>query len=130
MAAWSGVVALRPTAGRLSPPSPPPSLAVLPDSATIRLQLADEPGAADAAVAFDGKFRTALEPGDYLEISMSPHPLPTICRRDTTSDWFDSLDNAFSFNRRVAQKPKRAPGPAEAIVYSSGLEQAGEVGEG
>eukprot|EP00276_Gloeochaete_wittrockiana_P009104 CAMPEP_0184644828 /NCGR_PEP_ID=MMETSP0308-20130426/1462_1 /TAXON_ID=38269 /ORGANISM="Gloeochaete witrockiana, Strain SAG 46.84" /LENGTH=370 /DNA_ID=CAMNT_0027073545 /DNA_START=64 /DNA_END=1176 /DNA_ORIENTATION=- len=44
-----------------------------------------------AFASFDGRRRTELSPGDSILVSMSPHPLPSVCKVNETADWFNSL---------------------------------------
>jgi len=77
---------------------------VFPDSATLKFQI--QPDArADAWVTFDGRKRVRMRHGDALQVTASPHPLPTLLRFGNTADWFDGLHSAFNFNTRPRQKP-------------------------
>ena len=40
-----------------------------------------------------------------LVINASEHPLPSICRTDQISDWFESLGNCLYWNQRKKQFP-------------------------
>jgi len=82
-----------------SPPSPPP-----PPHLTLFPPSSDD-ARAGAAVAFDGKHHRDLHRGDSVQIKMSKHPVPTINRRDHSSDWLGALKRNFNFNARVQQKP-------------------------
>eukprot|EP00931_Biecheleriopsis_adriatica_P116326 TRINITY_DN91986_c0_g1_i1.p1 TRINITY_DN91986_c0_g1~~TRINITY_DN91986_c0_g1_i1.p1 ORF type:complete len:611 (+),score=81.62 TRINITY_DN91986_c0_g1_i1:96-1835(+) len=77
--------------------------AVLPDSAviTVGVPLMARSG---AALSIDGKDICSLHLGDSIEVSMSPHPVPTICRTTETGDWFGSVHAALQWNRRDEQK--------------------------
>lgn len=50
--------------------------------------------------------RRELKRGDWLEVRMSPHPLPTVNRKNFTGDWLDSLRAGFMYNVRKRQKPR------------------------
>jgi len=77
---------------------------VFPDHVVLRC-FVPEDARADAAVAFDGKYRRELHRGDSVEIKMSPYPVPTINRMDHSADWLSSLKRNFNFNTRVRQAP-------------------------
>lgn len=77
---------------------------VFPDHVVLRC-FVPEDARADAAVAFDGKYRRELQRGDSVEIKMSPYPVPTINRVDHSADWLISLKRNFNFNTRARQTP-------------------------
>lgn len=93
--------------GILLTPVSPHSLsfrpALLPDSAdiTVTVPLTARCG---ASLSVDGKDLCTLAVGDYLEVSMSPHPVPTICHKTETQDWFCSVQDGLQWNGRVEQK--------------------------
>jgi len=95
--------------GILLTPVSPHSLsfrpALLPDSAeiTVAVPLTARCG---AFVSVDGKDLCPLQMGDYLEVSMSPHPVPTVCCKTETEDWFCSVQDGLQWNGRVEQKSK------------------------
>jgi len=77
--------------------------AVLPESAvvTIGVPLTARNG---AALSIDGKDICTLHLGDSVEVSMSQHPVPTICRTTASMDWFTSVHEGLQWNRREEQK--------------------------
>ena len=77
---------------------------IFPDHVVLRCYVPDD-ARADAAVAFDGRYRRVLHRGDSLQIQMSPYPVPTLNRADHSSDWLGSLKRSFNFNTRPRQKP-------------------------
>lgn len=77
---------------------------VLPDYAELELRIAGE-ARGSAWVCFDGKSRRELQRGDSVAVRMSPNPVPTIARADSTNDWFDTLNRCFGWNERLEQKP-------------------------
>lgn len=93
--------------GMLVTPVSPHSLsfrpAVLPDSAEVCLTvpLTARHG---ASVTVDGKDVCMLATGDSVKVSMSPHPVPTICRTSETADWFASVHSGLQWNGRIEQK--------------------------
>jgi NAD+ kinase len=77
---------------------------VFPDHVVLRCYVPKD-ARADAAVAFDGRYRRKLHRGDSLQIQMSAYPVPTLNRADHSSDWLGSLKRSFNFNTRTRQKP-------------------------
>jgi len=77
--------------------------AVLPDSAvvTVGVPLTARCG---AALSIDGKDICNLHLGDSVEVSMSQHPVPTVCKNTASMDWFTSVDEGLQWNRREEQK--------------------------
>jgi len=55
---------------------------------------------ATAYCAFDGKGRLELRQGDYVTITASQYPFPTVARTDT--EWFDSVSRTLRWNVRAA----------------------------
>ena len=55
---------------------------------------------ATAYCAFDGKGRLELRQGDYVTITASQYPFPTVARTDT--EWFDSVSRTLGWNVREA----------------------------
>ncbi|KXZ45245.1 hypothetical protein GPECTOR_56g341 [Gonium pectorale] len=53
--------------------------------------------------SFDGKDRQALRPGDAVIIRMSAWPVPTVCSRDASRDWFSSVREGLHWNLRRLQ---------------------------
>mmetsp|Transcript_13118 Transcript_13118/g.20775 ORF Transcript_13118/g.20775 Transcript_13118/m.20775 type:complete len:522 (+) Transcript_13118:129-1694(+) len=66
---------------------------ILPADITIKLQLTAN-ARAPAWVAFDGRNRTCLNPGDRLLVQVAQYPVPVIIHGSSTSDWLDG-HNAF-----------------------------------
>ncbi|CAB9515537.1 Probable NAD kinase 2, chloroplastic [Seminavis robusta] len=77
---------------------------IFPDHVVLRCYVPQD-ARADAAVAFDGRYRRELHRGDSLQIQMSKYPVPTLNRADHSSDWLGSLKRSFNFNSRPRQKP-------------------------
>ncbi|RYP74613.1 hypothetical protein DL771_002879 [Monosporascus sp. 5C6A] len=57
---------------------------------------------ATAYCAFDGKGRVELKKGDYVTITASQYPFPTVMRTDT--EWFDSVSRTLQWNTRAAMQ--------------------------
>ena len=94
---------------------------ILPDYACIDLWI-PEKSRGQAWVCFDGKQRQELQPGDYVNVCMSPNPVPTINKTDQTNDWFTSLERCFGWNERVEQKGAAPRTPTEAAGSGSRAE--------
>ena len=77
---------------------------VFPDSAKLQIEISED-ARSHAWASFDGKSRQQLKRGDGLLVEMDMFPVPTVNKTDHTGDWFQSLDRAFNFNNRAAQKP-------------------------
>jgi len=93
--------------GILLTPVSPHSLsfrpAVLPDSSLI--SVAVPPTArSGCTLSVDGKERCMLRVGDAVEVSVSPHPVPTICKATGTADWFASVQGALQWNLGRAEQ--------------------------
>ncbi|KAJ1556139.1 hypothetical protein HK405_006390 [Cladochytrium tenue] len=76
---------------------------LLPDSSELRLQIPMD-SRSTAWVSFDGRHRTELRQGDYVTVTMSSYPMPTVCDVDQSADWFKSLKNNLHWNERARQK--------------------------
>ncbi|CAN0015024.1 unnamed protein product, partial [Hapterophycus canaliculatus] len=76
---------------------------VFPDTVMLRLCMPQEARCGET-VSFDGKLSQPLRRGDTLVIKTSNFPVPTICKDDSTADWFASLDQALGFNTRMKQR--------------------------
>lgn len=96
---------------------------VLPDYACIDLRI-PEKSRGQAWVCFDGKQRQELQPGDYVNVRMSPNPVPTINKTDQTNDWFTSLERCFGWNERVEQKVPSPKSPTEAAASQANRAEA------
>ncbi|KAI9137239.1 ATP-NAD kinase-like domain-containing protein [Paraphysoderma sedebokerense] len=58
-----------------------------------------------AWASFDGRHRIELKQGDFIAITASRFPFPTVCLGDQSSDWFNSLIRCLKWNERQRQKP-------------------------
>lgn len=77
---------------------------------------------ATAYCAFDGKGRIELRQGDYVTISASQYPFPTVSHADT--EWFDSVSRTLRWNTRAAaQKPFDPSAAAEDPAIRAYLER-------
>jgi len=77
---------------------------ILPDTIVLRLGVPYD-ARANPWVSFDGKERIELMPGDYVTISASRFPFPTVLPLGRGSeDWIDSLSRTLNWNSRQRQK--------------------------
>ncbi|PNH47635.1 hypothetical protein VD0004_g666 [Verticillium dahliae] len=72
---------------------------VLSDTMALRVSV-PRGSRATAYCAFDGKGRVELKQGDYVTITASQYPLPTVVRSQT--EWFDSVSRTLRWNTRAA----------------------------
>jgi NAD+ kinase len=76
---------------------------LFPDTSTLQIAVSDESRGCNSA-SFDGRHRASLNPGDSILVSMSRFPLPSICRLDPTTDWFDGVRGVLQWNSRSASQ--------------------------
>ncbi|KAH6648499.1 NAD(H) kinase [Truncatella angustata] len=72
---------------------------VLSDTMALRVAVPRN-SRATAYCAFDGKGRVELKHGDYVTITASQYPFPTVMR--TGTEWFDSVSRTLQWNTRAA----------------------------
>ncbi|KND00933.1 uncharacterized protein SPPG_04034 [Spizellomyces punctatus DAOM BR117] len=77
---------------------------LLPDSTDIRIQVPRD-SRTSAWASFDGRHRIELKKGDYVTVTMSRWPMPTVCEVDQGTDWSESLRRCLHWNERTRQKP-------------------------
>ncbi|TPX74415.1 NAD+ kinase [Chytriomyces confervae] len=76
---------------------------LLPESIELKVQV--PPDARGAAwVSFDGKSRIELTPGEEVRVEVSRFGVPTVCQRDQSKDWIESLRRCLHWNVRTKQK--------------------------
>jgi NAD+ kinase len=73
---------------------------------------------ATAHCTFDGKGHLELRQGDYVTITASQYPFPTVLRTDT--EWFDSVSRTLRWNVRAATQKSFNP----ALLSGAGCEDA------
>ncbi|KAF4553802.1 NAD(+) kinase-like protein 2 [Elsinoe fawcettii] len=77
---------------------------ILPDTIVLRIGVPYD-ARASCWASFDGRQRTELHPGDYVTISASRFPFPTVLPLDRRSeDWVDSISRTLNWNSRQRQK--------------------------
>ncbi|KAI9326922.1 ATP-NAD kinase-like domain-containing protein [Zopfochytrium polystomum] len=78
---------------------------LLPDSIEFKVVVPARGSRTSTAWAsFDGKNRTELCSGDFVSVTMSKYPVPTVCADDQSKDWIESLRRCLNFNVRTKQK--------------------------
>ena len=82
-----------------------------------------------AWASFDGRHRIELKQGDFITVTSSPYPMPTICLNGQSNDWFNSLRRCLKWNDRVRQKAFSSsdnyiPGPISVNALKSELDEA------
>ncbi|KAF2264855.1 putative NAD kinase [Lojkania enalia] len=77
---------------------------ILPDTIVLRAGVPYDARTSSWA-SFDGKERTELRPGDYVTISASRYPFPSVLPLDRKrQDWVDSISRTLQWNSRQRQK--------------------------
>lgn len=77
---------------------------ILPDTIVLRIGVPYDARTSSWA-SFDGRERTELCPGDYVTISASRYPFPSVLPLDRRSeDWIDSISRTLNWNSRQRQK--------------------------
>ncbi|KAH0161306.1 ATP-NAD kinase, partial [Aureobasidium melanogenum] len=78
---------------------------ILPDTMVLRIGVPYD-ARSSAYTNFDGKYRTELHPGDYVTISASRFPYPSVLPLNKRSeDWIESISRSLDWNSRAKQKP-------------------------
>jgi NAD kinase len=77
---------------------------VVPAGVRLRISLSIE-SRNTAWYSVDGRFTNELKHGQQISVTMSEHPLPSICRSNQINDWFDGLANCLHWNQRQKQLP-------------------------
>ncbi|KAL5385120.1 hypothetical protein DPSP01_004932 [Paraphaeosphaeria sporulosa] len=77
---------------------------ILPDTIVLRAGVPYDARMSSWA-SFDGRERVELKPGDYVTISASRFPFPSVLPLDRKSkDWIDSISRTLQWNSRQRQK--------------------------
>jgi len=82
-----------------------------------------------AWASFDGRHRIELKQGDFITVTSSRYPMPTICLNGQSNDWFNSLRRCLKWNDRVRQKAFSSsdnyiPGPISVNQLKTELDEA------
>ena len=64
----------------------------------------------------DGKNRQRLRGGDYVRVTSSASPIPTVNLSGQSGDWFGSLSGILNWNKREVQKASSSPVKAAAAA--------------
>ncbi|KAJ1514895.1 hypothetical protein HMI56_007159 [Coelomomyces lativittatus] len=75
---------------------------LVPDSMDLRICVPPT-SRSTAWASFDGRNRVELKQGDFIVVSSSKHPFPTVCRENQSNDWFHSLTRCLKWNERRRQ---------------------------
>ncbi|KAF2762536.1 ATP-NAD kinase [Pseudovirgaria hyperparasitica] len=77
---------------------------ILPDTIVMRAGVPYDARTSSWA-SFDGRERVELKPGDYVTVSASRFPFPSVLPLDRKSkDWVDSISRTLQWNSRQRQK--------------------------
>ncbi|EMD87759.1 hypothetical protein COCC4DRAFT_143233 [Bipolaris maydis ATCC 48331] len=77
---------------------------ILPDTIVLRCGVPYDARTSSWA-SFDGRERVELKPGDYVTISASRFPFPSVLPLDKRrTDWIDSISRTLNWNSREKQK--------------------------
>jgi NADH kinase len=73
--------------------------ALLPKDVIIKLKVSETSRAA-STISFDGLQAMSLNRGEFAAVFTSSYYLPTVNRRDETSDWLRDINDLLSWNRK------------------------------
>ncbi|EEB06539.1 NAD/NADH kinase [Schizosaccharomyces japonicus yFS275] len=90
---------------------------VLPDSLILRI-LVPIDARSTAWCAFDGRNRTELSQGDYIQVSASPYPFPSVHTSKYTADWFYALRRSLNWNDRSKRQHDTHRTPSTVSTFS------------
>ena len=77
---------------------------------TVELQIRVPEGSRNGAwVSMDGQNRQQLRSGDFVRVTCSASPIPTVNLAGQSGDWFNSLSGILNWNQRQVQKASSAP---------------------
>ncbi|CAF4112181.1 unnamed protein product, partial [Rotaria magnacalcarata] len=75
---------------------------VVPAGIELKIKVSEETRLT-AWLSVDGRNRHELQQQDYVHITTSVYPVPSICRFDQLGDWFESLADILHWNLRKSQ---------------------------
>ena len=76
---------------------------------TVELQIRVPEGSRNGAwVSMDGQNRQQLRSGDFVRVTSSASPIPTVNVAGQSGDWFNSLSGILNWNQRQVQKASSA----------------------
>ncbi|KAJ1974988.1 NADH kinase pos5 [Dimargaris xerosporica] len=76
---------------------------LLPACSVIRLKISAA-SRGTAEVSLDGRSVASLKEGQYLEVQVSPYPVPCINRAGNNVDWARDINQLLKFNQNFASK--------------------------
>ncbi|RPB17634.1 ATP-NAD kinase [Morchella conica CCBAS932] len=76
---------------------------ILPDSMVLRVGVPYD-ARTTAWVSFDGRQRIELQQGDYVMITASRFPFPSVQSKGENKDWFDSIRRTMNWGVRARQE--------------------------
>ncbi|CAI2163280.1 12256_t:CDS:10 [Funneliformis geosporum] len=76
---------------------------LLPSGVRIQLRIGEE-SRAPAEVTVDGREIFMLNKGEYLEVQMSPYPIPCVNRIDEGVDWVKDINDLLKWNQNFVNK--------------------------
>ncbi|CAJ0838233.1 9033_t:CDS:2 [Entrophospora sp. SA101] len=76
---------------------------LLPDSMELKIYVPFNSRNTSWA-SFDGRNRVELKQGDYIKVTPSKFPFPTVCLKSQSQDWFTSISRCLKWNERELQK--------------------------
>ncbi|CAG8500892.1 11454_t:CDS:10 [Scutellospora calospora] len=75
----------------------------LPPAAKIKMKISEE-SRAPLEVAVDGRVICMLDKGDFLEVEMSPYPIPCVNRVGEGVDWVKDINELLKWNQNFVNK--------------------------
>jgi len=91
---------------------------VVPDTSAVTIQVsADARG--EVILAFDGKEDINLERGDFVVVTVSKYPVPSVCARSESHDWFRAIKESFNWNERKVQKALQSTSTSTASLQAA-----------
>ncbi|CAG8495822.1 14168_t:CDS:10 [Funneliformis caledonium] len=76
---------------------------LLPSGVRIQLRIGEQ-SRAPAEVTVDGREIFMLNKGEYLEVQMSPYPIPCVNRVDEGVDWVKDINDLLKWNQNFVNK--------------------------
>uniref|UniRef100_U9TH68 ATP-NAD kinase n=1 Tax=Rhizophagus irregularis (strain DAOM 181602 / DAOM 197198 / MUCL 43194) TaxID=747089 RepID=U9TH68_RHIID len=76
---------------------------LLPPDVKIQLMIGEE-SRAPVEVTIDGRIICMLKKGEWLEVQMSPYPIPCVNRIDEGVDWVKDINDLLKWNQNFVNK--------------------------
>ncbi|GBC01987.1 hypothetical protein RclHR1_04400010 [Rhizophagus clarus] len=76
---------------------------LLPPNVKIQLRIGEE-SRAPTEVTVDGRVICMLDKGEWLEVQMSPYPIPCVNRIDEGVDWVKDINDLLKWNQNFVNK--------------------------